>query len=70
MKRDKVRDPVSGRYAFNGNYDRRCKCGHALGGHVHGGFDCLVGESSDCPGERCPCTKFRSALTPKGESNA
>lgn len=50
-----ARDPKSGRYAFDGNFERMCKCGHALGLHLHGGHDCL-----ETP---CDCKKFRPTLS-------
>ena len=55
-----VRDPVTGQFAYEGDWSRMCTCGHTLGVHVHGGFDCLNGESIDgATGEPCDCTRFR-----------
>lgn len=48
-----VRDPATGRYAHSGDLSRVCVCGHDLGDHVHGGFECLGA------GAPCDCEKFR-----------
>jgi hypothetical protein len=39
-KKRKVRDVRTGEFAFDNNFDRMCVCGHTLGVHVHGGWDC------------------------------
>jgi len=56
-----LRDPATGQYAYDQNWDRMCRCGHALGIHVSGGFDC----QNSVEGDRtpCDCTKFRPVST-------
>lgn len=52
-----ARDPMTGQYAYDGDYDRVCRCGHILGVHVDGGFECInvdVGDRTPCA-----CRKFR-----------
>lgn len=65
---DRWRDPVTGQYAFQDNWDRMCRCGHTLGAHVAGGFDCLNGNAAvgpECDGTPCDCRKFRPKRTRK-----
>jgi hypothetical protein len=53
------RDPVTHRYAYFGNFDRVCQCGHTLGVHIAGGFECgTTGDPND-PAWGCKCEKFR-----------
>jgi hypothetical protein len=48
------RDPHSGKYAFDDDFDRLCRCGHTLGVHVAGGLECgIVPKATDCN-----CTTF------------
>lgn len=61
-----TRDPSTGQYAYDNDFDRLCRCGHTLGEHVDGGFDCIYTVAGpvvlrDAP--PCPCRKFR----PTGE---
>lgn len=59
MKRgENYRDPVTGQYDFDGDWDRVCVCGHRLGSHIAGGHECIV---HDCePGAaECACPRFR-----------
>jgi hypothetical protein len=54
---NEYRDPVTKRYAYFGRFERPCLCGHTLGIHIAGGFDC---------GARgCDCEKFRPAYKPR-----
>jgi hypothetical protein len=53
----RARDPVTGQYAFDQDFERLCKCGHTLGVHIAGGFDCINSVEGD--GDKCDCTKFR-----------
>lgn len=62
-RKNEYRD-TNGQYAYFGGFDRLCVCGHTLGIHCAGGFDCFAGP----PGtafpiegltERCKCEKFR-----------
>lgn len=53
----RLRDPVSGQFAFDGGFDRVCRCGHTLGVHVSGGFECVNADTGD--GAHCACVKFR-----------
>lgn len=50
-----ARDQVSGQYAYEGNWDRLCVCGHRLGDHIAGGFDCGLFHHT----KGCKCQKFR-----------
>lgn len=50
-KKNEYRDPVTKRYSYFGNFARLCKCGHTLGIHIAGGFD--------CGGKDCACQKFK-----------
>lgn len=55
-----ARDAVTGQYAYSGDWDRVCRCGHTLGIHVDGGFDCLNQErGAGGSGEPCDCERFR-----------
>jgi hypothetical protein len=50
------RDPVTGQYAYDGDFSRMCVCGHPLGEHIAGGFECQC-----VPGRTCDCLKFRQS---------
>ena len=61
---------TDGKYAFDGNLDRLCVCGHDLGAHSAGSpADCLFYSLPACeragkPGEHnheCGCQKFRES---------
>jgi hypothetical protein len=56
-----ARDPHTGQFAFDGGFDRVCRCGHTLGTHVHGGFDCMNGDrgAPGADGTPCDCERFR-----------
>lgn len=65
MKRE-----TNGQYAFDGNLDRLCVCGHDLGAHSAGSpADCLFYslpkvEQNGKPGANkpeCGCTKFKQS---------
>lgn len=61
-RRSQNRDQVTGQYAFDGDMSRMCVCGHTLGAHVAGGWDCLNGNrmvGPECDGTPCSCEKFR-----------
>lgn len=67
MRQNPKREP-DGKYAFDGNLDRMCVCGHTLGNHSCGTpADCLLyslpeGERKLYPGGDkpvCGCLKFR-----------
>lgn len=64
----RYREPGTGRFSFWGDFDRLCKCGHSLGVHVAGGFDCgadpIGSEEPDAEG--CQCQRFR----PSGKRRA
>lgn len=64
MTRDPMkeyREPGTGRYAYWNDFERLCKCGHSLGVHIAGGFEC----GADAIGNKepeaigCKCEKFR-----------
>lgn len=59
---------INGQYAFDGNLERMCACGHALANHSAGSpADCLLyslpqGEREALPGglhPDCGCQRFR-----------
>ena len=68
--RVQFRDQQNGQFAYDGNWNRLCVCGHELGYHVAGGFDCLNGDRLNIgsiegldahrfPNTNCRCEKFR-----------
>ncbi|NTF23602.1 hypothetical protein G6L37_35095 [Agrobacterium rubi] len=66
VPKSKLRDPVTGQYAYDENWDRMCRCGHALGVHVSGGFDCINAVEGDRT--PCDCEKFRPVSTKPTEA--
>jgi hypothetical protein len=54
-RKNEYRDPITKRYAYFGGFDRICKCGHRLGDHIAGGFECGITKEA----EGCACQKFR-----------
>lgn len=57
---NEYRDPETKRYSFYGRFDRVCACGHTLGIHIAGGFECgSVG---------CSCERFVPAKKPKKQT--
>lgn len=54
---NRLRDRITGQFAFDGDMDRICRCGHSLGVHVSGGFDCINRDVGD--GVHCECERFR-----------
>jgi hypothetical protein len=52
------RNRLSGRYEFDGDLTRACKCGHRLGVHLAGGKECIVHDADYGIGQ-CECTRFR-----------
>ena len=70
--RTQPREQESGRFAYDGDFDRLCRCGHRLGVHTAGGLDCLAGSGvTDDPssaGELCDCRKFRPQIKRKARS--
>lgn len=55
------RDPVTGRYDYDDDYDRLCKCGHSLGVHSQGGYYCATDPIGYGEPEAigCKCERFR-----------
>lgn len=56
------RDHVTGQFEFDNDFGRMCRCGHTLGVHAAGGWDCLNAETGIGPehtGEPCDCQRFR-----------
>ncbi len=49
------RDPATGQYTYDGKWDRLCVCGHRLGDHVAGGFECGLFDHT----KGCECARFR-----------
>lgn len=64
-KTKEYRDPETGQYAYWNNFDRVCECGHTLGIHCAGGFDCFACPPGKGPfpveglTEHCTCQKFK-----------
>lgn len=59
------REPGTGRYAFWNDFERLCKCGHTLGVHIAGGFECGIDEAIGCKCERfVPSGKRRQSAPP------
>lgn len=61
MESRTYRDPATGRYDYDGDFDRLCKCGHSLGVHSQGGYYCdtdAIG-SSEPEAIGCKCERFR-----------
>lgn len=67
MNKNTTRDSQTGQYAFVGDWDRICRCGHELGIHGEGGFDCFNADRDNIgapyagrfPATSCGCQKFR-----------
>jgi hypothetical protein len=57
------RDPTNGQYAYWNKFERLCVCGHPLGVHIAGGFECCNGDRNmeewGGNGQPCDCEKFR-----------
>lgn len=64
MPNTQFRDGSNGQFAFQNNWERMCVCGHTLGVHGEGGFDCLNGTgvpNQTKPRDFCDCKKFRQS---------
>jgi hypothetical protein len=67
MDKHTTRDSRTGQYAFQNDWDRLCRCGHELGVHGEGGFDCFNADRDNIgapyagrfPATSCGCMKFR-----------
>ena len=62
----RTRDEYTGQFACNQDFQRMCVCGHRLGSHGWGGFDCLVATGipqfmDDDNSRECACVKFRQS---------
>jgi hypothetical protein len=64
-RKNEYRD-TNGQFAYFGGFDRMCVCGHTLGIHCAGGFDCFAGQNgfkaeAESAGLKtpCDCQKFR-----------
>ena len=59
---------ADGRYAFDGNWDRLCTCGHTLGIHYADPPQACMNaqKSAGGTGEPCDCKKFVPA-PPQGD---
>jgi hypothetical protein len=61
-KQKQSRDRETGRYGFDGKWDRLCTCGHTLGDHLaQAPHYCIAGDFHK--GVECNCLRF----TPKKE---
>lgn len=60
-RKDEYREPGTGRYAYWNDFDRLCKCGHSLGVHIAGGYDCGADAkgNNEPEAEGCTCERFR-----------
>jgi len=61
------RERATGRYGFEGDYERLCVCGHKLGAHAaQAPHDCFNSDTGlkGATGETCECKRFgpRDAL--------
>lgn len=65
---------ADGRYEYFGGFDRVCVCGHTLGIHCAGGWDCFAVPVSEtgCKDfqvegleKACDCQKFRPSRAKK-----
>lgn len=56
---DQIREPTTGRYAFDGKWERLCTCGHKLGAHIAGGFECGTDPNGYPETRGCNCQRFR-----------
>ncbi|HYE90076.1 MAG TPA: hypothetical protein VEA38_03605 [Terriglobales bacterium] len=57
--RTQPRDAQTGRYGFEGQWDRLCVCGHRLGVHTADApHECMV-RDFDKTAAPCDCMKFR-----------
>jgi hypothetical protein len=56
----RYRDPETGRWDYDGDFSRLCKCGHSLGVHSQGGYYCdtdaIGGNEPEARG--CECERF------------
>lgn len=55
------RDPATGQWDYDNDYDRLCKCGHSLGVHSQGGYYCgtdPIGHNEP-EAKGCKCERFR-----------
>jgi hypothetical protein len=55
------RDPDTGQYWYDDDYERLCKCGHSLGVHSQGGFYCNTDAIGNNEPEAlgCECERFK-----------
>ena len=55
----RAREKASGRYGYEGQWDRLCRCGHTLGVHLaEAPHPCAVADLKD---ESCDCERFKPA---------
>jgi len=55
----RYREPGTGRFAYWNDFNRVCKCGHRLGDHVAGGFECGCDPQHSPETRGCKCQRFR-----------
>lgn len=48
-----------GRFTYSGDMARLCRCGHMLGVHTAGGYDCQAGTFAGDTCKPCTCPKFK-----------
>jgi hypothetical protein len=63
-RENEYREPGNGKFSYFGDFDRLCKCGHSLGVHIAGGFECGTDPTDESAG--CACQRFK----PSGKRQA
>jgi hypothetical protein len=71
-RKDEYRDPTNGQFAYCGDMSRLCVCGHTLGVHIAGGFECGIDAKANGEPEAvgCQCQKFRLSRRKRGVSSS
>lgn len=57
-RENEYRDPLTKQYAYMGNFERMCVCGHRLACHIAGGFECGTIPNDYPESKGCQCVKF------------
>lgn len=61
-RENEYRDPVTKQYSYFGRWERMCVCGHTLGVHCAGGFECDIGDPQS-NNRGCKCQRFKEKKT-------
>lgn len=67
-RENEYRDPATGQYSYFGDFDRLCVCGHSLGAHIAGGFECGTNPADYPETKGCQCQKFKPTRNPLTEA--